>query len=662
MVVQFNNHYIMKKFAFLLICVCCIQFGGAQEKFKFGEVPQELLEMSVYDKDSTASAFVVYENQDVYYSWSVSDFELVSEYTVRIKILTADGVEHANGSIPFFKGNTNDSSEKITGLTGWTYNLENGKVVKEKLSKDYVFTEDVTEYRKLMKFALPAVKAGSVIEYKYSLRSPYYENPENFQLQRSIPVKFSKFKISIPEYFQFNRATKGYERINIDIKPINMSFHIHGQLLSCSGEEISGEVVDLPALKGEKFVWNYDDFMTGITFELKRIVIIGVYYKDFAPSWDKVVGRLMGSESFGKKLNNKGLFKQELATIKATEGDDEEKLREILNLVRSKVKWNDRNRLFINNPSKALKEGVGSSGEINSLLFNAVKNAGYEAGVVVMSLRSNGRIPIYPGLENFNYFIVQVKSGDKTYYLDATRSYSDLNVIPTDCLVDKALCIYDKIFKWVDLTKIGNNTVRTSLLVAFNEDGVLSGKKSQVMTGGCIFSFKYIYEKAKDEAEFIRDIENKNDISVSDYVIGEKWASLAETYSFTSNTIRLEEENLLTFQPLLFEAMKENLFKPEERKLPVEFPYPVDERINVTITMPEGYVLDEAPKSERFVFGDNNSMDFSYMVQANETGVQIAYRFKSDVCIVPAIQYAGLRDFYSKVFAKCQEVLVFKKI
>ena len=648
----------------IILATSYIQFISAQDKFKFGEVPQELLEMTVYDKDSTASAFVVYENQDVYYNYNAawSDFELVTEYTVRIKILTADGVEYANGSIPFYKGSTSASSENISGLTGCTYNLDNGKVVKEKLSKDYVFTEDVTENHKRMKFALPAVKVGSVIEYKYSLKSPYYFNPENFQFQRSIPVKYSCFRISIPEYFQFNRETKGYEPIKVNIKPINMSISFPGDLLHCSGEEISAEVSDLPALKNENFVWNYNDFMAGISFGLRSITITGVYYKDYAQGWDKVVAGLMDYENFGGKLKNKGLFKDELATIKASEDNDEEKLRAILNLVRSKVKWNERETLLIYNPGKALKEGVGSSGEINSLLFNAVNNAGYEAGVVVMSLRSNGRIPTtYPSSDDFNYFIVQVKSGEKTYYLDATRSYCDLNVIPVDCLVDKALCIYNGTFNWVDLTKVGNNTSRTLLAVSFNEDGILSGKKTEIRTGECIFSFKKTYEKAKDEAEHIRNVETNNDISIANYTIAEKKAALTEIYNFTSNTIRLEGENLLTIYPLLFEGMRSNPFKQEERKLPVEFSYPQDERINVNVIIPEGYALEEIPKSEHFVYGDKNEIDFSYMVQTNETGVQIAYRFKLDTCIVPATQYEGLRDFFAKVYAKCQEVLVFKK-
>ena len=653
----------MKYYAFFLVWICCISFASAQDKFKFGEPPEDLLKMTVYDKDTTASSFVVYESQNVYYSWKPgdSDFELVSDYTIRIKILTADGVEQANGSIPFYKGDNSASTESINGLTGWTYNLDNGKTVKEKLSKDYVFTEDVTENYKRMKFALPSVKAGSVIEYKYTFRSPYYSSPQNVRFQRSIPVQYSRFVISIPEYFIFNRETKGYNPIKINTKPVNMNLNINGKILNCSGEEISGEVYDLPALKDENFVWNYNDFMSGISLELRKVVIVGTYYKDYAQTWTNVVDGLKDHEYFGGKLKNKGLFKDELSTLPAS-GNDEEKLRTILNLVRSKVKWKERNTLYIDNPSKALKDGAGTSGEINSLLFNAVRNAGYEAGVVLMSLRSKGRIPMtYPSRNSFNYFIVQVKCGEKTYYLDATRNYCDLNIIPVDCLVDNALCIYDKNFNWIDLTKTGNNTERTSLLVFFDEEGVLTGKKSEVRLGECIASFKQNYEKSKDEAEYIKKIETGNDISITDYKIDEKPASLAETYDFTSNTIRTDGENLITLSPLLFKTLHSNPFKHEERKLPVEFNYPEDDRINVNITIPNGYVLDEAPKSVRFTYGDDNLIEFSYLVQVSESNVQIAYRFKLDTCIIPADDYAGLRDFFSKVYAKCQEVLVFKK-
>ena len=110
----------MKKFMVLFGCILSIHFLIAQDKFKFGTVPQDLLEMTVYDKDSTAAAVVLYEENIAYYGVSglTKDFEIVTDYTVRIKILTSDGVEYANGAIPFYKGNTSSMSESISGLTG----------------------------------------------------------------------------------------------------------------------------------------------------------------------------------------------------------------------------------------------------------------------------------------------------------------------------------------------------------------------------------------------------------------------------------------------------------------------------------------------------------------------------------------------------------------
>ena len=138
--------------------------------------------------------------------------------------------------------------------------------------------------------------------------------------------------------------------------------------------------------------------------------------------------------------------------------------------------------------------------------------------------------------------------------------------------------------------------------------------------------------------------------------------AFVEAYDFTSNTIQLSDNPIVTFTPLLFETMKSNPFKSEERKLPVEFNYLEDDRINVSITIPAGYAVDELPQSARFVYGENNEIEFSYMIQANELNVQIAYRFTINACLIPASDYTKLRDFMAKVYAKCQEIIVFKKV
>jgi hypothetical protein len=657
----------MKRTLLPFVFLCCLHLLSAEDKFKFGNCPASLLEMDVYPKDSTASAVVVYEDCDVRYDINsvTADFEVITEYVVRIKILTQEGIEYASGSVPFYKGNTTASSENVSGITGWTYNLEDGKVVKEKLSKDYIFTENVTDHLKRIKFAMPAVKVGSVIEYKYSINSPHYYNLNDYKFQRSIPVQYSSFRIKIPEYFIFSRETKGYEPINVTIKPANQTLSIKGKMTSCSAEEIFVEAENIPALKADDYVWNYRDFMSGINFELKKVNFTGVYYKDYTQTWSKIVERLNDDDDFGKTLKEKGILKNELPSVLADKSADTDSIRAILNLVRSKVKWNDRSTLWVGNMNKALKDGSGSSGEINAILLNALKNAGFEVYPVAMSLRSRGRIPLtYPSIDNLNYFIVCVYSGTSVYYLDATRSYTDINIIPIDCLVDKALVVYPQSFDWIDLTSIGNNSNRISLAVKFNDEGILSGKKSEVYFGELAYAFKRDFDGADNQDKYIESEESHNNITISDYAMAARENpnfNFTESYEFTDNTIQLGEE-VISFNPLLFLAMKNNAFKSETRVLPVEFSYPYEQRINVTITLPEGYVTDELPTSERFVFGDDSRIDFSYVVQATENNIQLAYKIKLGTCIIPATEYGILRDFWAKMHNKENELITIKKV
>lgn len=657
----------MKGSIVILFLLFATQFSYTQEKIKFGEISPEILKMNTYDKDTTASAVVLYEHCNMYYdvNSATAKFQVISEYTIRIKILGQEGVEFANRGIGFYKGSTRASSEEITGLTGFTYNLEGDKVVKEKLSKDYIFTEDITEFNKRLKFAMPAVKEGSVFEYKYKRISPYYANPINYKFQQSIPVKYSYFEIKIPEYFTFNRESKGYDPVNVNVKKINYTLTFSGQMLRCTAEEITAETRDLPALKDEDFVWDYSDYLAGINFELKAIQIPGQFYENYTNTWNDVVKQLEEWDSFGKQLNNKNLFKDELPLILTSKTEETDKIRAVLDMVRSKVNWNNKATLRVENVKKALKEGVGSSGEINALLISALRDAGFNAYPVVMSLRSKGRIPMtYPSIDNLNYFIVCITSGENKYYLDGTLRYTDINVIPIDCMVDKAISIQSGRFEWLDLTNIGRNTTIATIMASFDENGILTGNFSNTYIGESAFLFKKAYDAAKDQDEYIEKEETDNTIQISNYNMEEKrdkYFSYTEKYSFIKNDIQLNENEILTINPLLFMTMNSNAFKPETRKLPIEFSYPYETRVIFNLTIPEGYELDEIPKSEKFVYEDNLAT-LSYVIQQNENKVQLVYGFNLNTCIVPAMNYEHLRDFWSKVYIKNNEFITLKKV
>jgi hypothetical protein len=338
-------------------------------------------------------------------------------------------------------------------------------------------------------------------------------------------------------------------------------------------------------------------------------------------------------------------------------------------MVRSKVKWNKENTRFIKDPQKALKEGVGNSAQINALLISALKDAGFDAFPVLMRLRTSGRLPLTHPSDQFNYFIAGVSSNNNTYYLDATRPYTDINVLPVACLVDKAFCLHAQKNEWADLSTLANNTTRTTLHISFDEDaGVMEGLCSRLYSNQPSYRFQQEFTDAKSQDDYVKTLEEKSKIRITDYKSENAKNNTAllsnESYKFTAEDISLNNRDIVSFSPLLFLAMNDNPFKQEKRELPVEFPYLYENKIDVKIILPEGYAFDEIPSGVKYVCKDKdgNIGSFTYIVKQEDYILNISCIFSVDSTIIPGIRYADFREFWSKVYTKTNEPVVFKKI
>jgi hypothetical protein len=87
------------------------------------------------------------------------------EYRVRIKILKDKAVDRGNITIPYYSvGN----DEKISKIEGTTYNLDgSGNVVSTKLEKSSIYDKAIDRRFSEIVFSMPAVKVGSIIEYRF---------------------------------------------------------------------------------------------------------------------------------------------------------------------------------------------------------------------------------------------------------------------------------------------------------------------------------------------------------------------------------------------------------------------------------------------------------------------------------------------------------------
>ena len=73
------------------------------------------------------------------------------------------GIEYGNIQIPYY---SKDNFENVQAIGGLPWTPINMPVIKE-LKKSDIFRQTINDRVSVVKFALPNVKVGSIIEYKY---------------------------------------------------------------------------------------------------------------------------------------------------------------------------------------------------------------------------------------------------------------------------------------------------------------------------------------------------------------------------------------------------------------------------------------------------------------------------------------------------------------
>jgi len=173
------------KFLLTFILFVAINHLNAQDapKAKYGKPDIEELKMKKYLPDTTAVAVILYDEGQsaVGFDDPKSEFTLIFERFVRIKILKQAGTDWGTFKIPIYSSGT--SKEEILGINGITFNQEGEKTVKSEMKKDAIFQERENKYWEIVRLTLPSVKVGSVIDLRYTIHSPLLWNLQPWAFQ-----------------------------------------------------------------------------------------------------------------------------------------------------------------------------------------------------------------------------------------------------------------------------------------------------------------------------------------------------------------------------------------------------------------------------------------------------------------------------------------------
>lgn len=643
--------------------VLCAQ--TVEPNLKWGKPTDAELKMTEYAADKDADAVVLFHKTDVFYNFVNGDFKVCYDVRTRLKVLKPDGKRVADKSITYYENETNRvRKEQVTGLKAVAYNLENGKVVKTKMEQAMVHHERLDKNQKVLKFSVPQVKVGTVIEYEYRLESDIYYDIYTWYAQGELPVLYTYYDLSIPEWFSFNIEETGACPVEKKMDGGSMQLHFNGGNETLSTQHYRFTARNLPALKADGYVWCVENYGNKVTAELGGIYIPGAVHKNYTTTWTEIDKQLMEDSDFGGRLKNSSPLKADIVSAGIPGiADKSERFAAVWKLLKSKVRWNGNYAFWGKSASKILKEGTGTNADINFLLINMLHDANIEAVPVVLRTRNNGFLPLtHASMKFLTTFVVGMHlADDKWTFFDASSEDGYLNVLPAKLLVERARIIKkDGQGDWVDLMAVAHGGEVTSIEVSLNANGLLEGTRTRVLTDETAAMLRKNWREAKDSVEHIHKLQEKGGMEIKSYQLDGQHdfsSQLTETMGFTKQCDTAGE--LIFLNPLVFAPMSEAPFTAAERHLPIEFPYKQAEAITIVIKLPEGYMVEDMPRPVVLKF-DGMTARIGTSIDGQVLTTQ--FLFKIGKTFYPVSSYQDVKAFLDKLTECCKNMVTIKKV
>ncbi len=637
---------LLKTTVFLLFSITT---SLSQMPDTFGQVTDFERNLTSYDKDPDANAIYLHERGDNYFKVIDNRIRLVKEYHVKIKVLKKEGFDFGTVEIPLYHNGT--YAEKITKIQAVTHNDGN----RYNVLPSEIFTEEYSERWRLKKFTFPKLQVGSILEYAYTLVTPYDYKLDGWEFQAAIPKLYSEFNAKIPGNWIYNRALFGSLKLAINDSKIKKNcFHVDGIAKSADCEVLKYAMKDIPAFKEEKdFMLAAENYRSRLEFEISQYNRFDGTSKKYTKSWKDVDSEFRNDRDIGRQLTKKGFFERNVPEKLLTEGSDIERAQNIYKFVQQHYNWNEEYSSYGEARVKdAFDAKKGNAWEINMSLINLLNAADIPANLMLLSTRQRG-LPkkIHPVMSDFNYIVAKVKIDEKDYLLDATDKYLPFGMLPF-----RVLNHYGRVmdFKnesyWQNILPEPTNIkqVRAQLVLDLENQNA-KGVFDIMNTGyNAVYRRKLIDRKGQEA--YLEELEDNmtGEFVITDYEFVKERSDekkVIERIKFDLG--EAIQENKIYFNPFLVHFFDSNPFLLEKRDYPIDFGYPRTYKYELRINIPTGYKVNALPESIEIGLGQSLAGIKMY-VQRNDLQIGISYQlFIRHTHFLPE-DYDTVKEIFSK--------------
>lgn len=619
----------------------------------FGDVSKADLQMTECSFEKGAAAMVLFEECESVFRLNLASptapYFSQTHYRVRIKIFNQKGFDRANIHIPY---PSYDKSVAVQKLAAQVYNLDaSGNVVVTKVDKSSVYDKPVNARYSEKIFAFPDVKEGCVIEYKYTLDN--YSRDE-WYFQRSIPVQFSRFILDFPR------------ELIVSVSPY-CSLPLTSKSNDQKGEGNFKwyEMNNIPGLPDEPYMSCDEDYLQRLETRLVAAELPGVPRINLMRSWKGIVKDLVEDEDFGRQLKKDIPRTAELDAKLVHVQGDYERMRTIHKYVRENMEWNKYENIWALYGVKSVwKDKKGTSGEINLILINLLKDAGLKVKPILVSTRENGIINTsVAGFDQFNKVMAYVQIGESVYVLDATEKFTPSHLIPFDVMASEGLLIekpdtYD--WGWTILWDDKHCKKSEVFLNAeIDQSGTMKGYATvnshdydrlehAKMAREGMEKLKETLKAGRDLTLDSLELENSDNDSLP----------LVQSLKFIAPPASAGDYRF--FSVNYFAGLDKNPFVAEERASDIFFGVRQQYTINANVYLPAGYELEGLPKNVKMITTDT-SIVFRRQCSYSEGLLYVSVNLEFKKPYYSPEMYPEIREFYKRMFEFLDEKFVYRK-
>jgi hypothetical protein len=343
------------------------------------------------------------------------------------------------------------------------------------------------------------------------------------------------------------------------------------------------------------------------------------------------------------------------------------KMSIIHDYVRKNMEWNGYSNIWaLNGVKAAWKDKKGTSGEINLILVNLLKDAGLKAHAVLVSTREHGVVSSsITDIRQFDKVLAYVEIGEQNYVLDATDKYTPSYLIPVNVMYSEGLVIEKpetSEWGWKPLWRPDHMNRNLLILQAnINEEGQMNG--ALTVTSKDYARLRRIADAKKEKSKFLEKYFSANNPGVTlDSLelqnVDADSLPLIQTAKFSMPVNAAGDYKY--FSPNLFTGLEKNPFVADSRFSDVFFGTNQSYNIIANFTIPAGYAFEPLPRNIKMIMPDTSiSITRQMFVKDNQVTVRIYLDFNKPYFSVQ--EYPDFKEFYKQLFILLNEQIAIKR-